>query len=110
MNCRVKLDEAGANVAHESNESKQSNWEQCLPIEVIDQPASMTSVVHQTNAPIDVNAAIDYNKEWIVDFGYSHHATGNTALLFYVRPHCGKRVIVTADNSLHHVLKEGHFK
>ncbi|KAK9192892.1 hypothetical protein WN944_003585 [Citrus x changshan-huyou] len=70
----------------------------------------MTYVVHQTNAPINVNAAIDYNKEGMVDSSCSHHATGNVALLSAVRPHCGKRVIVTADNSLHHVLKKGHFK
>ncbi|KAK9190308.1 hypothetical protein WN943_018912 [Citrus x changshan-huyou] len=86
-NCRVKLDEAGANVANESKESEQSNWEQCLSIEVIDQPTSMTSVVHQTNAPIDVNAAIDYNKEWIVDSGCSHHTMGNATLLSDVRPY-----------------------
>lgn len=109
-NCRVKLDEAGANVANESKESEQSNWEQCLSIEVIDQPTSMTSVVHQTNAPIDVNAAIDYNKEWIVDSGCSHHTMGNATLLSDVCPYCRKRLIVTADNLLHPVLKEGHFE
>lgn len=37
-NCCVKLDEAGANIAHESNESEQPKLG-----EVINQPASVTS-------------------------------------------------------------------
>ena len=67
----------------------------------------MTSVVHQTDALSDVNTFIDFNKEWIVDSGCSHHATRNTTLLSDVRPHCGKKVIVTTDNLLHPVMKEG---
>nr|DAD45748.1 TPA_asm: hypothetical protein HUJ06_003978 [Nelumbo nucifera] len=110
-NCRVNLNEEGANVTHENNESE---WERCLFIEDIDQPVNVTSVVHrpmhlQTNALTDVNVVIDFNKEWIVDSGCSHHATGNASLLSDVRPHCGKRTIVTADNSLHPVVREGIF-
>lgn len=105
-NCRVNLSEEDANAAYESNESEQPNWEQCLAIETIDQAAN----VYQTNAPTDVAALIDYNTEWIVDSGCSHHATGNVSLLFDVRPHCGKKAIVTADNSLHLVVKKGYFK
>ncbi|KAA8537014.1 hypothetical protein F0562_029492 [Nyssa sinensis] len=50
-----------------------------------------------------------YSKDWIVDSGCSHHATRNVSLLFEVRPHYGKRAIVTTDNSLHPVVKEGNF-
>lgn len=35
---------------------------------------------------------------------------GNAALLSDLRPHHEKKVIVTADNLLHPVMKEGHFK
>lgn len=63
-----------------------------------------------TSAQTDVNTSIDYNNEWIVDSGCSHHATGNDSLLSDVRPHCGKKTIVTADNSLYPVEKEGHFE
>jgi len=100
QNYRVNLTGAGANVAHEASEFEQ-------PIEAIDKPANMTSVVHHTDRDADVS--IDYNKDWIVDSGCSHHATGNSSLLSDVHPHCGKRVIITADNSLHPVVKEGHF-
>lgn len=102
-NCRVKLMEAGANVAHEKDESKQSKWEHCLSI-----TADQSTIV--TSAQTDVNASIDYNNEWIVDSGCSHHATGNDSLLSDVRPHCGKKTIVTADNSLYPVEKEGPFE
>ena len=54
--------------------------------------------------------SIDYENYWIVDFGCSHHATGDVKLLSNVRPHEGKRVIVIADNSLHSVMKEGNFE
>ena len=50
---------------------------------------------------------IHYNKEWIVDSGCSHHATGNETLLSGVRPHCQKKVTMIADNSMHPMTKEG---
>lgn len=55
------------------------------------------------------NALIDYSKDWIVDYGCSHHATGNIYLPSHVRLYYGKNVIMTTDNSLHLVVKEGHF-
>lgn len=66
-------------------------------------------ILLQTNAGPYDNASIDYSKDWIVDSGWSHHATGNNSLLSDVRPHYGKRAIVTADNSLHPIVKGGHF-
>ena len=51
--------------------------------------------------------SLDYNEEWIVDSGCSHHATGNETLLSDIRPHFQKKVIMTADNSMHPVTKEG---
>ena len=60
---------------------------------------------------------LDYNEEWIVDSGCSHHATGNETLLSGnetllsgnetllsdIHPHCQKK---TVDNSMHPVTKE----
>ena len=66
----------------------------------------MTSAVHQDDVSANAHAFIDYNEEWIVDSGCSHHATGNETLLSDVRPHCQKKVIVTVDNSMHPVTKE----
>ena len=67
----------------------------------------MTAAVHQDDVSTDAHAFIHYNEEWIVDSSCSHHATGNETLLSDVRPHCEKKVIVTADNSMHPVTKEG---
>ena len=53
---------------------------------------------------------MDYEKEWIVDSGCTHHATGDDKLLYDVRPHLRKRVIVTVDISLHPVIQEGDYK
>ncbi|KAK8525313.1 hypothetical protein V6N12_014008 [Hibiscus sabdariffa] len=107
-NCRVKRQEEEAvNVVLDCYEFQQTNWEQCLSIQVFDQPTNVTSLVHQDEASIDAYAFINYDEEWIVDSGCSHHATGNDTLLSDVRPHHMKKVIVTADNSLHPVTKEG---
>lgn len=106
-NCRVKLAESDVNIAHEVKEEDELNWDKCLSIEVIDQPDNIASVLHQ-NGKFAGNC-IDYEKEWIVDSGCTHHATGDVKLLSDVRPHLRNRVIVTADNSMHSVMKEGKF-
>ena len=85
--------------------SDDIKWEQCFSIEVIDQPTYMDSTMHLTR----VTGYIDYEKEWIVYSGCSHHATRDANLLSDVRPHEGKQVLMTADNSLHPVMKEGNF-
>ncbi|KAL0294543.1 UNVERIFIED_CONTAM: Retrovirus-related Pol polyprotein from transposon RE2 [Sesamum radiatum] len=106
-NYQVKMQETEANVAHDRNDSQQPTWEACLSIEVLDQPMSVTSIVHQDHVPSNIRASINYSEEWIVDSGCSHHATGNDDLLSGIRPHREKKVIVTTDNSLHPVMKEG---
>ncbi|KAK8593173.1 hypothetical protein V6N12_045258 [Hibiscus sabdariffa] len=95
------------NVVLDYGEFHQTNWEQCLSIQVFDQPTNVTSLVHQDDASVDAHAFINYDEEWIVDSGCSHHATGNDTLLLDVRPHHMKKVIATADNSLHPITKEG---
>ena len=66
----------------------------------------MTSPIHQDGVFVDAHGFIDYNKEWIIDSGCSHHATGNETLLSSARPHCQKKVTMTADNSMHPMMKE----
>ncbi|KAK4426940.1 hypothetical protein Salat_1462800, partial [Sesamum alatum] len=63
---------------------------------------------------IEANVVNDINEpqkptkdEWIVDSGCSYHATGNDYILSDIRLHREKKVIVTVDNSLHPVMKEG---
>ncbi|KAL0408223.1 UNVERIFIED_CONTAM: Retrovirus-related Pol polyprotein from transposon RE2 [Sesamum radiatum] len=101
------MQETEANVAYDRNDSQQPTWEACLSIKVLDQPTSVTSAVHQDDVPADIRASINYSEEWIVDSGCSHHTTGNDDLLSNIRPYHEKKVIVTADNSLHPMMKEG---
>ncbi|PHT51733.1 hypothetical protein CQW23_06195 [Capsicum baccatum] len=93
---------------HIKNKFDQLGWEQCLSIEVVDEPVTVNPAEQQTNMEAYSNAFIDYSKDWIVDFGCSHHANGNVFLVSDVRPHSGKRVIVIASNSLHPIVKEGN--
>ena len=101
------MQESEANVVHESKSSSGPIWEHWLTTEVLDKPTNVTSAVHQDGVSASAHAFIDYNEEWIVDSGCSHHATGNETLLSDVRPHFQKKVIMTADNSMHPVTKEG---
>ena len=101
------MQESEANAVHESKNSSDSFWEHYLTIEVINLPTNVTSAVHQDDVSADALAFIDYNEEWIVDSRCSHHAIGNETLLSNVRPHCQKKVIVIADNSMHPMTKEG---
>ncbi|KAL8045369.1 hypothetical protein ABFX02_08G109000 [Erythranthe guttata] len=109
QNFRVKLAETEANVSHEATESDQAVWEQCFSIEVAEESAGMSSVEHRIGTTKNASDSIDYQKDWIIDSGCSHHATGNDWLLSDIHPHHGRRVIVTADNSLHPIVKEGNF-
>ena len=88
-----------ANATHEDSDAPK--WE-CFSIEVIDQPENMASLTHPGDS-------IDYENDWI-DYGCSYHARGDVNLLSNVKSHEGKRVIVTTDNSLHPIMKEGKFE
>ena len=107
LNYRVKMQESEANVVYESKSSSYPFLKHCLTIEILNQTTNVTSVVHQHDVSADAHAFIDYNEEWIVNSGCSHHATRNKTLLSDVRPHCQKKIIVTANNSMHPVMKEG---
>ena len=53
---------------------------------------------------------IDYQKEQILDSGCSHHVTGNSQGFSEMRHYNGDKVIVTADNTTHPMVKEGTVK
>ncbi|KAK8704985.1 hypothetical protein V6N13_048596 [Hibiscus sabdariffa] len=75
------MQEEAANVVLDCDEFQQTNWEQCLSIQVFDQPTNVTSLVHQDDASVDTHNFINYDEEWIVDSSCSHHATRNDNLL-----------------------------
>ncbi|KAK3015077.1 hypothetical protein RJ639_007464 [Escallonia herrerae] len=55
-------------------------------------------------------AAINYEKDWIIDSGCSHHLTGDSSLFSHWNEYKGNNVIVIADNIVHPVVNEGSVK
>ncbi|KAJ7965152.1 Retrovirus-related Pol polyprotein from transposon TNT 1-94 [Quillaja saponaria] len=103
-NCRVKLEDGNLSIDLGSNQDEPVEWEKCLSNEVIDDAATS---MYSGKDHLNVNSFIDYKKEWIFDSRCTHHLTGNESLLSNAHHHDRNRVIVTADNSVHPVKKEG---
>jgi hypothetical protein len=56
---------------------------------------------------IDALSSIDYKNDWVVDSGCRHHLTGDESKFSSFRDYKGNDAIVTVDNSIHTVEKEG---
>ncbi|KAJ7949736.1 Retrovirus-related Pol polyprotein from transposon TNT 1-94 [Quillaja saponaria] len=95
-NCSVKLGDESANVVTDETYD-QLQYEQCLSTILAETQAKTSAVIP---------SSINFEKEWVIDFGYSHHVTGNDSLFSELHQHLGDRAIVTADNSVNHVEKE----
>ncbi|KAI4357476.1 hypothetical protein L6164_001424 [Bauhinia variegata] len=52
-------------------------------------------------------ASIDFENDWIVDSSCGHHVTGDASKFSSLHSYQGKDAIVTADNTVHYVEKEG---
>ncbi|KAK3034348.1 hypothetical protein RJ639_032246 [Escallonia herrerae] len=94
-NCRVKLSKANVACANEGDD--QLKLDHCFTVEAIEQKSTQAFVNYTDNK----------KEEWIIDSGCSHHVIRNDTLFSEVHEHHGDRVIVTADNSTHPVVKEG---
>lgn len=55
----------------------------------------------------DVLDSIDFEKDWIIDWGCGHHLTGNESKFSSLHRHAGNKAIITTDNTVHPVKKEG---
>ncbi|KAG7551025.1 Zinc finger CCHC-type [Arabidopsis thaliana x Arabidopsis arenosa] len=88
--CRVKLKET--NMAESKDHNEDEEWGKCFTVE---------AATSSTSTPKKVE------NNWIVDSGCSHHITGDEKLFSSLQRHDGKEAIITADNSIHHVEKEG---
>ncbi|KAI4324227.1 hypothetical protein L6164_023781 [Bauhinia variegata] len=74
----------------DSSQRNEEDWGKCFMAKVTSNPAS-----------------IDFENNWIVDYGCRHHVTGDASKFSSLHPYQGKDVIVTADNTVHYVEKEG---
>ncbi|CAA7020014.1 unnamed protein product [Microthlaspi erraticum] len=88
--CRVKLKET--NMAESKSHTEDEDWGKCFTVEAASSGTSTTK---------------NLGNDWIVDSGCSHHITGNEKLFSSLQRHDGKEAIITADNSIHRVEKEG---
>ncbi|CAE5962242.1 unnamed protein product [Arabidopsis arenosa] len=88
--CRVKLKET--NMAESKDHNEDEEWGKCFTVEAASSSTSTPKKVENN---------------WIVDSGCSHHITGDEKLFSSLQRHDGKEAIITADNSIHHVEKEG---
>jgi len=52
-------------------------------------------------------ASINFERDWIVDSGCGHHLTGDQSKFSTFREYNRHDVIVTADNTVHNMEKEG---
>ncbi|KAM1031938.1 hypothetical protein ACFX2I_035575 [Malus domestica] len=94
--CRVKMSEGNVaetngNSRISSNSEDEENWGKCFLAE--------TSTIDAM--------AINFKDEWIVDSGCGHHLTGDESKFVHLQPHKGNEAMVTADNTVHQVEKEG---
>ena len=62
--------------------------------------------VAETRA-IDAMTSINFERDWIVDSGYGLHLTGDKYKFSNFHKYNGSDVIVTTNNTVHQVEKEG---
>ncbi|KAH0702541.1 hypothetical protein KY285_016819 [Solanum tuberosum] len=58
--------------------------------------------VAETRA-IDAMTSINFERDWIVDSGFGHYLTGDKSKFSDFHKYNGRDVIVTSDNTVHHV-------
>ncbi|KAG6505768.1 hypothetical protein ZIOFF_038133 [Zingiber officinale] len=104
-NCRVKLKSGNyADVEEKREEQKEENWSHCfLADSIIEDSQWVPCLMTEGN----LNEKISTNKEWIVDSGCGHHITGDESILSRSWTHDGRSGILTADNTVHKIRKEG---
>ncbi|WZZ86518.1 hypothetical protein YC2023_115097 [Brassica napus] len=88
--CRVKLKET--NMVESKTHKEDEELGKCFTVEAT-HPGTPTTK--------------NLRNDWTVDSGCSHHITGDEKLFSSLQRHDGKEAIITADNSIHRVEKEG---
>ncbi|KAL3501592.1 hypothetical protein ACH5RR_036041 [Cinchona calisaya] len=90
--CRVRVQETNVAATEEDDSQMDEDWGKCFVAKA---------------KSIDALASINFEDEWIVDSGCEHHLTGDDSKFSSLHDYNGKYAIVTADNSVHSVSKEG---
>ncbi|PHU18056.1 putative trehalose-phosphate phosphatase J [Capsicum chinense] len=56
---------------------------------------------------MDAMTSTNFERDWIVNSEHGHHVTTDRSIFFNFREYNGRDVIVTVDNTVHHVDNEG---
>ncbi|KAG6470018.1 hypothetical protein ZIOFF_070958 [Zingiber officinale] len=104
-NCRVKLKSGNyADVVEKREEQKEEDWSHCFLADSIIEDSQWAPCLMTEGS---LNEKISTNKEWIVDSGCGHHITGDESILSRSWTHDDRSGILTADNIVHKIRKEG---
>ncbi|KAL3529034.1 hypothetical protein ACH5RR_008356 [Cinchona calisaya] len=98
--CRSKSTKGNATTSSQKVNEPDEDWyvqeffavEECAFCCTTDKKEQLALTTVSTNP-------INYNVDWIIDFGCSNHMTGGQKKLRNLREYKGGRVVVTADNS-----------
>ncbi|KAG6504185.1 hypothetical protein ZIOFF_036516 [Zingiber officinale] len=103
-NCRVKLkSENYANLADVDKKlKKEDDWKNCFLTDIVDTQRGTCLVAKETS-----HTKHPTNNEWIVDSGCGHHLTGDESTFSCSQLHDSGKGIITADNTIHKIQKEG---
>ncbi|XP_047309040.1 uncharacterized protein LOC124912456 [Impatiens glandulifera] len=98
--CRVNLNGnfVGSNLGEKSDQRVEEDWDKAFHVDVTTSKEKKTEASHGKQ---------EIDQRWIVDSGCGHHVTGDDSVLSSSRVHNGGGGIVTTDNSVHEVKKEG---
>ncbi|KAL8143673.1 hypothetical protein V2J09_016705 [Rumex salicifolius] len=117
--CRVKIVEGNsveAKPRRTCQEESEEEWDgvtSYTAIEEEEEELALTSTVVEipsTEACVADSVKkerINYEKDWIVDSGCSHHMTGDMSKFTKMRKYEGREAVITADNTMHSVQHVG---
>ncbi|KAL8138008.1 hypothetical protein V2J09_004009 [Rumex salicifolius] len=117
--CRVKIVEGNsveAKPRRTCQEESEEEWDgvaSYTAIEEEEEELALTSTVVEipsTEACVADSVKkerINYEKDWIVDSGCSHHMTGDMSKFTKMRKYKGREAVITANNTMHPVQHVG---
>ncbi|KAL8159066.1 hypothetical protein V2J09_000603 [Rumex salicifolius] len=120
--CRVKIVEGNsveAKPRRTCQEESEEEWDgvaSYAAIEEEEEELALTSTVVEipsTEACVADSVKkerINYEKDWIVDSGCSHHMTGDMSKFTKMRKYEGREAVITADNTMHPVQHVGDLR
>ncbi|KAG6492870.1 hypothetical protein ZIOFF_047838 [Zingiber officinale] len=81
---------------------KEDDWKNCFLTDIVDTQRGTCLVAKETS-----HTKHPTNNEWIVDSGCGHHLTGDESTFSCSQLHDSGKGIITADNTIHKIQKEG---